>query len=216
MAAVSTKYGVGASRVSHFINRKPASHLYHAVRIAAAIGLPLTHLVTINFDPMACTPEEVSSRFEKIRASRFGPWIRRAPRNTAAKGCPPTYVWVIENVSGIVHVHWLLHIPANRVSAFKTKLPKWVEAITAAPIASGDIDIKFADNPLGILQYMLKGIDPVWAKHYGTSHRRQGEVHGKRSGYSRNLGPTEKKRLREAGQYRKARRNTKVVSRAAA
>lgn len=216
MAAVSTTYGAGASRVSHYINRKPASHLYHAVRIAAAIGLPLTHFVTINFDHTACSPEEVSRRFETMRASRFGPWIRRAPRNAAAESCPPTYVWVIENAGGAVHVHWLLHIPANRVDAFKAKLPKWLEAITDASIASGAIDIRPSDNPLGVGQYMLKGIDPVWAKFYGASHRQQGKVHGKRSGYSRNLGPTEKKRLREAGQYRKARRNTKVVSRAAA
>jgi hypothetical protein len=36
---------------------------------------------------------------------------------------------------------------------------------------------------------MLKGLDPIYAPLYGVRHVPQGVVHGKRSGFSRCLGP---------------------------
>ncbi|SDR59313.1 hypothetical protein SAMN05519103_06389 [Rhizobiales bacterium GAS113] len=44
-------------------------------------------------------------------------------------------------------------------------------------------------------KYLLKGTNPVYAGWYGVNHVYQGIVHGKRSGFSRSLGPTVRKRL---------------------
>lgn len=216
MAVVSTKYGVGSTRITRQINRKPASHIHHAIRIAEAIGRPLTHFVTINFSHTRCPAELVSPSFERLRNDRFGPWIRRAPRRTPSAASPPTYVWVIENKDGIMNVHWLVHIPENRLAAFKTKLPKWLMNVTGAIIQDGAIDIRPITNFVGLSRYILKGTDPAWAAFYGAIHIDQGEVHGKRSGYSENTGPTAKQRLREAGQYRNAWRRTKAADQRAA
>lgn len=205
MAVVSTKCsGLGASRITRQINGKPASHFHHAIRIADAIGLPLTHLVTIHLT--SCPPEEASARFAKLRSNLFGKWISRPLNRGAVPACPPTFVWVIENESKILHAHWLLHIPAGRVKEFTRKLPVWVESVTGSAPYAGGIHIHLADTPEGAGKYMQKGIDPFWGKVYRINFSDQGPVHGKRSGYSRNIGPTAKKRLRDAGQYRKAQK----------
>lgn len=206
MVAVSTKCsGVGSSRRTHFINRKPASNLFHAIRIAEKIGQPLTHFVTLTFKRADCAPEEVSSRFEKMRDDRFSPWSRRPRKRSGARPVAPTYVWVIEAAGGVISVHWMVHLPQGRVNDFTARLPSWVEYMTDAPINAGAIDVRPAETPKGAGKYMLKGIDPAWAASYRINHISQGVVHGKRSGYSRNLGPTAKRRLIEAGKYRRAR-----------
>lgn len=144
-------------------------------------------------------------RFEKMRAARFGPWVRRPSRRSGAKPTAPTHVWVIEAAGGVIGVHWLVHIPRGRLDDFTARLPAWMEDITGGPIEAGAIDVRPAKNPRGAGRYMLKGTDPVWAAFYGANHQAQGAVTGKRSGYSRNLGPTAKARLRAAGKYRRAR-----------
>jgi hypothetical protein len=53
---------------------------------------------------------------------------------------------------------------------------------------------------------MLKGLHPGIAPFYGVEHEYQGWVRGKRSGFSRNIGPTQKRRLRESGKYPDRRR----------
>lgn len=205
MAVVSTTCrGLGATRITRQINRKPASHFHHAIRIAEVIGLPLTHLVTIHLT--GCPPEEASARFAKLRSNLFGKWISRPISRGAVPACSPTFVWVIENESGILHAHWLLHLPARRVKEFSEKLPGWVKSVTGSAPYAGGIHVRLADTPESAGKYMQKGIDPFWGKVYQIDFSDQGPVHGKRSGYSRNIGPTAKKRLRDTGQYRKAQK----------
>jgi hypothetical protein len=54
---------------------------------------------------------------------------------------------------------------------------------------------------VGATRYMLKGINPAWGPHLEVKPVPQGEIVGKRSGFSRNLGPA----ARKNGGYRPKR-----------
>jgi hypothetical protein len=203
MASLSTTSR--AHRPTHHINRKPASNLHHAVRIAEVIGLPLNYFVTLNFSCTCCQPDEVSRLFSIMRANRFGPWVKRPGRNSGKTPCPATHAWVIEAAGGVVSVHWLVHIPPGRVTDFTARLPGWLVDITSGPLDAGAVKVERAYAARGASKYMLKGIDPAYAAFYGVQHVPQGVTYGRRSGYSNNLGPSVKRRLKAAGKYKPRR-----------
>lgn len=192
-------------RQSHFIRRKPASNLHHAVRIAKAIGLPLTHTVTLNFSLVAVDQRLAGRAFARLRTQLFGHWARRPSRKHGGKAFTPTFVWVVEAVDGFVHIHWMLHLPCGRITDFRERLPSWVAAVAGEIQGENALTFRVAYNPRGFARYMLKGMDPALAETYGIDPKAQGLVHGKRSGFSQNLGPAAKRALRQAGQYPRAR-----------
>jgi len=177
----------GAYRQSMQIGRKPAANLHHATRLAIKLGLPLNRFVTINYSKTACVPRDASARFRLLLASWFARWLRRHPKNR--KACPPTYVWVFEAGGDQTAVHWLIHIPRGLIREFGRALLTWLE-ITAGPIEGGVVRHKRIYNVVGLKRYVLKGMDPHFATKWEIRHIPQGVVIGKRSGTSRNLGPT--------------------------
>jgi hypothetical protein len=202
----ATCSGFGVTRVSHYIRRKVASNVHHAIRIAEALGKPLNLFVTINFAMTGCRPDEASATFRKMLSTRFGHWSRRPGRGSRQGGCPPTFVWVMEAGGGVQCAHWLVHVPTSRSADFRARVVRWAEALAGPIHAGGAIDIRPARTPKGAGRYMLKGTDPAYAAFYGVDFKDQGLVHGKRAGTSQNLGPAAKKRLRDSGQYAQARK----------
>ncbi len=189
----------GASRLSSFIKRKPASNLHHATRFAAIIGRPLNQSVAINFAKTSVSEGDVAERFHLLRATRFAPWLRRHPKNK--KGCPPTYVWVLEAAGNQIGAHWAVHIPRGMVREFRRRLPLWIASVAGEPEGPGVMKARPIYNITGLKRYMLKGVDPAYGALYRVRPVDQGVVVGRRSGFSRNLGPTVRK---EAG-YRPQR-----------
>lgn len=162
--------------------------------------------MTINFGQTECPPEDVSAAFEKLRDNHFGPWLRRnAPKDR--KEGPPTFIWSLENASGYLHAHWLVHIPTDRIQDFIRRLPLWLEKV-AGQIASSEaaIHVRAAPTPRGAVKYLIKGIDPMYAPLYGIRQSDQGKVMGNRSNFSRCLGPSVRKRLQEEGSMKPTRR----------
>jgi hypothetical protein len=192
-------------RKSHYINRKPAANLLHAVNLAERLGRPLNQLATINFTHTECPPEEVSERFEKLRDNYFTPWLRRCGKGLPAAG-PPTFIWVIENANGHLNVHWLVHLPMGRLRDFEARLPLWLEKVAGSIGSDAAIDIKRARTPKGAVKYMVKGIDPIYAPLYRIEASEQGVVFGNRSNFSRCLGPSVRKRLQADGKMPQTRR----------
>jgi hypothetical protein len=205
MVELETTFSGARTRVSQHINRKPASNIYHAIRIAEAIGASLNTYVTINFTETDCAPETASFRWQRLRRHFFAPWARRPPRRLKRRADKCAYVWTLEN-SGALALHWLVHIPPDRLTEFKSCLPAWLANVGARPLHTSTIDIN--DKPYsmrGLGRYILKGINPVYAPTLGIEHRPQGLVHGQRSGFSRSLGPSVKAALREVGRYPRRR-----------
>jgi hypothetical protein len=203
MAEIETTYrATSQPRVSRYINRKPAAHLLNAINLARHIGRPLNQFVTLTFEHTDCPPEIVSQQFERLRDNYFGPWLRRNGRGPPS---PPTFVWSIEN-AGVCAVHWLVHIPRARVMEFRARLPGWLEAVAGEVRCTSAIHVRHAPTPGGAGRYMIKGLDPIYAPHYDVRHVPQGIVHGKRSGFSRCLGPAVRRRMQEAGEIPRLRR----------
>jgi hypothetical protein len=195
----------GSQRRTKHINRKPASNLHHAIRIAEVISLPLNWFVTVDLTSLGGSEDDASNIFQQLRQRRFDPWIRRGK-----PGCSPTHCWVIEN-TGIVALHWLVHIPRGRVTDFSRHLRDWLAEVSGGVLVADTVDIRPAETPRAAGRYMLKGIDPTFASFYGVYHRPQGIVRGKRSGFTRNLGPKRKKELQAEGRYRVGKASVAMV-----
>lgn len=208
MVELSTTSGGKTSRVSHDIKRKPVSNLYHAPRIAAAIGAPLNTHVTINFALTTCETEKASQVFERLRNRHFGPWVKRPPRRLKRENDPCVYAWVLEN-PGDLNAHWALHLPEDRAAGFKELVEKWLMAIGIKINSEHAVRVDPAPTPVLLMYYLMKGVNPAYAPFYGIKHTSpQGPIVGKRSGVSRSLGPTRKALLRETGLYRRVQRRS--------
>jgi hypothetical protein len=103
-------------------------------------------------------------------------------------------------------VHWLVHVPVKRQTDYQARLTQWLRSAAGEILDDKAIHIRGAYNTCGAGRYMLKGTHPAVAAFYGVTPEGQGRVRGKRAGFSRNIGPTQKQRLREAGEYPYARR----------
>jgi hypothetical protein len=177
----------GRYRQSVQIGRKPAANLHHATRLAERVGYPLNQFVTINYSKTTARPEEASAHFRVLLASWFARWLRRHPKNR--KACPPTYVWAFEAAGSQIAVHWLVHIPRGLIREFWRMVPLWVEITTGGAIGASTVRHKRIYNITGMKRYVLKGMDPHFARAWKIKAVPQGTVTGKRSGFSRNLGP---------------------------
>lgn len=177
-------------RPSHFIRRRPGSNALHAVRFAANLKRPLNTFVTVNITHTSCPIDVVSKRFAELRNQRFQRWADYKPRGISeARNGPPTFIWSIENSNGVINIHWLVYISPKFRKEFDIKIIKWVKSIMG-PIDDTEcvVDIKDAYNPEGAKLYMMKGLEPVYAKAWKIRHKYQGLVIGKRCGTSINIG----------------------------
>jgi hypothetical protein len=113
---------------------------------------------------------------------------------------------VIENQSGCLNAHWLVHVPPARHQEFKDKLPNWLEVATGIVYSPRAINIKTSSNPKGAGRYMLKGMYPSIAHSFDIRPEYQGWVTGRRIGHSKNIGPVALDRMRRAGKHPPARR----------
>lgn len=199
------------SKQSEYIGRKPASNIYHGIKLANTLQLPLNLFVSINFTLTSCPVDNVSKAFQQLRDT-FAKWVTRPPALLKNHKAAPTYVWVIENPpSAHINVHWLVHVPEKRQADFKNRLIKWLHSVTGEILDDKSINIRKVYSARGVGSYMLKGIHPGVAVFYGIRPEAQGWIHGKRSGFSRNIGPTQKRYLRECGKYPKARYSFSAV-----
>lgn len=181
----------GQYRQSMQIGRKPAANLHHATRLASRIGCSLNQFVTINYSKTSCRPEEASAHFRALLASWFARWLRRHPKNKNKS--PPSYVWAFEAAGGQIAVHWLVHIPPGLIREFWRMVPVWVTATTGGEIGVNAVKHRKIYNIVGAKRYVLKGMDPDFARMWQIRPSPQGLIIGKRSGFSRNLGPVARK-----------------------
>lgn len=206
------------ARRSTHIGQKAAQTLYYAVgEQAGRIGLPLTHHVTINFSLTDIDPAQATAVFTKMRRNHFDKWARR-PRKNAGRAFVPAFAYVFENArDGIafeeigaglphnVHVHWAIHLPAERVHDFRMMMFQWLDRFCQNPCEANAIKITDIWTPKGLRRYVLTGTDKKWAAHYGANHEPQGLIIGKRCGTSVNLGRYARMSLdRKAGIRRRA------------
>jgi hypothetical protein len=167
-------------------------NIHHARRYASSKGVPFNWMVTINFGLSGLTPERASSMLQKLLAQRFAPWLRRSANND--NELKPTYIWALEAPLGAVSAHLLVHLPPPLSKGFSGRLIRWLEGLVGSGVPSRAVDVRPIRTLVGATRYMLKGINATWASHLEIQPIPQGEVVGKRWGFSRNLGPTARRR----------------------
>lgn len=194
------------------IGAKAAQTNYYADMQAARIGFPINFRVTINFRILDIPPEYAGRVFAKVCGQRFSKWVQR-PKRGAGEAAPSTYHYAFENKRGDtayleigdglphnVHVHWSMHVPAGRERDFEIVMHSWVDeifngqdwptnALLIEPISYG--------KPA---RYLNKGAREDIATRYGANPDKvsaQGAIIGRRSGTSRNIGPTQR-RIKDA------------------
>lgn len=182
----------GASRCSRQIGRHPAVNIHHARRYAELAGVPFNWMVTINFGIGGVAPEGASRMLQKLLRQRFAPWLRRSAVND--NKIRPTYVWSLEAPHGTASAHVLIHLPPKLAGAFQAKLGTWIEGLVGTVVPARALDVRPIYNRVGVTRYILKGINPAWAEHLAITPIDQGQVVGKRTGFSRNLGPAARRR----------------------
>lgn len=191
---------------STHIGQKAAQTNYYAEEHAERIGFPFTHMVTINYALTNVDPRQAVPSFSLLRRHHFGKWATR-PRRHAGPAFPPTYTFAFENVLDDVpfmtmepgdphnvHVHWGLHIPAERVHDFEQRIWEWVEATTGGIIGGGNtIVVSPSDGSLD--GYLVKGAPPAVVQFYGRGRKAkpQGIIFGRRADTSRNIGPSKRR-----------------------
>lgn len=211
-----------AKSYSTVVGQKAAQTNYYAEDQAARIGLPFTHMVTINYSGTVIDPHMVGEAFSRLRCFHFNKWATR-PRQGSGEAFQPTYAYAFENTrDGVpymtmepgdphnVHVHWAVHIPADRLHDFENRLWEWVTATTGGIIGGGEtIDVTASDNG-SMGGYLIKGASPAVVAMYGRGRaaEAQGIIYGRRADTSRNIGPTKRRALdRELGIQRQMPRD---------
>lgn len=185
---------------SDLVRLLPARNLYHGVRLASSLDLPLNLFVSLGFSRSACPTNKTDRAFAAIR-NQFGKWITRPRKEQRGHLAPPTFVWVIENPNGCSHAHWLVHIPIARQREFRVLLAEWFAKATGGGVPTHAIHIKKAKFPKGTGKYMLKGMHPALARRYDILHENQGWVTGRRIGHSKNIGPVQVAEMFRQGRY---------------
>jgi hypothetical protein len=143
--------------------------------------------------------------FLEIRR-KFVRWVKNPSRNFAGFAAVPTFLWVLENPddNGHFHAHWLVYVPHARQQDFTQKLDRWLKSVAPKRFTPEPIHIEPVTALLGLGMYMLKGQFPPIAEYYGIDPKYQGWIPGtKRSGCSKNLGPTEHKKAWQAGKHKR-------------
>jgi hypothetical protein len=194
-------------KFSSALGHKATQTLYYAIEQAERINLPLNAYTTLNFALTTIPAHSAVQAFGKLRANYYNKWARR-PRRGQRPAYEPTYAYVFENTidgkactalepdgSHNVHVHWLVHVPAKRRHDFDGLVYGWLDRVADELSPANAVKITNITNPLGLRRYTLKGSNEIWAPRYGAAHTPQGVIVGRRSGVSRNLGPTARIRL---------------------
>jgi hypothetical protein len=170
------------NRATLFIGAKAAQTNYYAQDHARRIGLPFTHVLTINYALTSVDPRQAVAAFSKLRRNHFNKWATR-PRSGGGIAIAPTYAFSFENVRDgqafttmepgdphNVHVHWSVHVPAARLWDFETSIWHWVDVTTGGIIGGAEtIHITpLGDQPSG---YQIKGASPALVEIYGRGQK---------------------------------------------
>lgn len=195
---------------SQKIGMKAARTLYYAEEQALRIGWPLNTSVTLLLSEMGLGLEEAGPTFRKILNRRFANWVRRPAKKQARYAAPPTWTYGLENkkdgyevtcADGLhnVHAHWTVHIPEARREEFQSELDLWIDEVAGTRFWKESIRrVRAIDDPGNVVRYTIKGADEMVARHFRVPEEKisgQGIIIGRRTGTTRNIGPSARRDL---------------------
>ena len=176
-------------RTTH-VTRQQAKNLIEALEFAEVIGRRLNVSIDI------CWTMFSGFTDDRLRIARCQ---ERLSKWSARRGIPLTMLWVREmGKYESPHVHILLHVPPwlmENEEGFRLVLERTLEP-EGGLTHERAILIQPADSPIGKLNYMLKGMRKVDATLVGVlKTSSEGQIVGKRVGFTENIGPAARKRF---------------------
>ncbi len=114
-----------------------------------------------------------------------------SPKWCARRGFQLSWIWVREiGANGALHTHILMHVPPWLMEdgVFQIAFERSFEP-EGGPSHEKAILIKPAYSPHAKLAYMLKGMRRAEAIKFKVRASFQGEIEGKRVGFTQNIGP---------------------------
>ncbi|WP_156320361.1 hypothetical protein [Brevundimonas sp. AAP58] len=153
----------------------------------------MTHMLTINFNRLDVSEDQVSSLFREVRLRVARAW-RYARLRDELLGTFD-YFHVQDNPNSKTNVHWALHIPPGRGLWFEKLVLDRLAKLIGSNLDSDAVKMTTVTTPGGMAKYMLKGANPMFASHFHMSDwvANRGTVIGRRFGTSRSLGRTARK-----------------------
>lgn len=179
------------------IRAKQAREITRAANHAWRIGQDLTRYIVINF-PQPGEGDELlpAHQFREIRRKAWGWWSYKRKHDKALGRFTDLHSW--EDRNDIRHVNWLVHIPRALEAEFSQKLEKWITKVVGDhPVET--FKNKEIYNVMGLVRYILKGIEPRSARKFQIEPSGQGTIWGRRSAASKNLGRSARERDWEEG-----------------
>ena len=189
------------------IGKSACQTLYHSSNLSRSLDIPLNTQVTINFREIDVDPKEIGELFSKLRRERFGKWASRP--NKGKKKFTQSYVYTFENGTKTreclsidredhnIHVNWLVYIPPKRLHEFECIIWDWVVKLFGDAKSAKAIHLQPITDLKRLVGYTMKGAQQGNLDIYasGQKHYPQGYIPWRRTGTSRNLGPTNRRRL---------------------
>jgi len=182
--------------------------LYHSIKLSEDLGFPLNTQITISFKDIDVCSDSIGELFSKLRRERYCKWASRP--NKGKNKFTPAYAFTFENALGEkeyntiedgnnnIHVNWLVHIPPDRMHEFRNIVWDWVSTVFGEPKSGKAIHIQeITFTPKKLMGYAMKGAPQKFLNFYGSgqTHIPQGYIPWRRTGTSRNLGPTSRRRF---------------------
>lgn len=167
-------------RRSHALSDAQCNRLREAARFAVAQRLWFTHFQTIHIE-RAGIPDALAAQF-------ITKWLKRVRDLCRSHGSPFAAIWVRENGEQKgSHAHFLMSLPEGLPLARLQR--RWLSRETGLPYRRGVLNTRpivgvadktsalYRTNLDAALKYVTKGRDGM-----------QGEIVGKRCGFTQNLG----------------------------
>jgi hypothetical protein len=174
------------------IDYAPTENVLHAVRYANDNGRPLNLIATIDLAGLGFTNDNAGSVFRNVwcNVSRWWRYQRQKGQNIGSFDGVATH----ENPADKRNVHWLIHAPEEFRPLIETAIAKRLKKITKLDCLGDTLHFQKADTPGTFAKYMLKGINPAFAKLFYIEPSDQGVIIGRRVTVSRSLGRSARKR----------------------
>lgn len=191
MAPQPTKHGT--QRIGH----RPGTNLFHAVRFAQSRGRPINAHVTLSFTDLGLTDDDAAEFFSAIRNGVARRWKREREAKGRAIGTFDDAHAHEHPEGGRRHVHWIMHRPAGVSRAeLEREIMKRVKKRAGLDDLGTALHFQHEDTvraPGTLAKYILKGMDPTYARYFHMRAEDMGWVTGRRTGTSRSLGRAARK-----------------------
>jgi hypothetical protein len=181
---------------THHVGVKQAERAFHAVRYASEIGRPLNLMVTVHFTALGIKPEEAGQVFRRLW-SRVGRWWAYQRGAKARPLGPFDCVAIHEHPRERGrHAHWVLRAPNGARPDLERTIRSRLEKLTGFACVGRALNFKKVDTPGCVAKYVLKGVDPAYARYFHMEASDQGFIYGRRLAISRSIGAAARAKAR--------------------